>query len=544
MDLSFAPATATATEVAAVAQARFTSGGRSDLLPGLWALQQGVGAVTLGGLNVLCERLGVPPAEAYGVATFYDLLNTSNPPQRTVRVCDDIVCRREGSNEVKAALAGALGPPNGSGERSWTTTSCLGRCEAAPAVLSETPNGLVGHGGVSAGDIGSLPSGAPAVSAEVRGEPGPLLARAADAVTTLEDYRAFGGLRGIDSATQIGADGCLEMIEGLVGRGGAAFPTATKWRGAMAGSEPRYVVANADESEPGTFKDRVLLERDPFGVLEGILIACHVIGAKKGWVYIRGEYPEAERALAGAIGSLGRAGVLGDTEIEIRRGAGAYICGEETALFNSIEGFRGEPRHKPPFPTQNGLFGRPTVINNVETLVNVTAVLSGDPEAGSTKLFSVTGVNSPGVVEVPLGTTLRSVIDQCDGVAGTGAARAVLVGGAAGAFVTDLDIPLDLPGGVPLGSGAILVFDDETDFSEVLGGIARFFAHESCGQCVPCRIGTAQQSTILQSPLTNDSLARLAELDAVMTDASICGLGQTASSAVRSALALGLIGAT
>jgi NADH-quinone oxidoreductase subunit F len=346
-----------------------------------------------------------------------------------------------------------------------------------------------------------------------------------------------------------------------------------KWEGAAkATGAPKYFVVNADESEPGTFKDRVLMEGDPFALVEALTIAGFATGATKGFIYVRGEYPLSERVISGAITQAYEAGLLGGDvagagfsfDIELRRGAGAYICGEETALFASIEGYRGEPRQKPPFPTEKGVFGKPTGINNVETLVAVLAVLEmgaevfasiGTESSKGPKLFCLSGaVGRPGVYEMPFGTTLGQLFELAGGVSGR--VGAVLVGGAAGTFLgpDSLDVELTFEGvaavGGGLGSGAVIVFDDETDFAPVLARIARFFRDESCGQCVPCRIGTVRQEEALLRISTGRTLgsfdeekARLADLARVMTDASICGLCQTASSAIQSAMRLGLAGA-
>ena len=354
----------------------------------------------------------------------------------------------------------------------------------------------------------------------------------------------------------------------LVGRGGAAFPTGRKWSAVAAqAAQPHYVVCNADESEPGTFKDRILMEGDPFAVLEAITIEGFATAASRGYVYVRDEYPLAEARLGAAIEAARAAGLLGADvagsgwafDIELRRGAGAYICGEETALFNSIEGLRGEPRNKPPFPTEAGLFGKPTLVNNVETLANVLDVVMesgpafarlGTSGSTGTKLFCLSGhVARPGLYEVPFGTTLRALLGLAGGVPGGRALRAVLLGGAAGTFVTpeDLDVPLTFEGtrtiGASLGSGVVMAFDDTVDPWDIVLRIAAFFRDESCGQCVPCRVGTARQEEALRRlargrPLgsAQEELRLLSEVGQAMRDASICGLGQTAAAAVQSAL--------
>jgi NADH-quinone oxidoreductase subunit F len=326
-------------------------------------------------------------------------------------------------------------------------------------------------------------------------------------------------------------------------------------------------VCNADESEPGTFKDRVLMEGDPLAILEGMTIAAFAVGARKGYLYIRGEYPLAVKRLQRAMDAARAGNFLGENilrsgfsfDVEIRRGAGAYICGEETALFNSIEGYRGEPRNKPPFPTRSGLFRQPTVVNNVATLVNIPQIiLSGGAAfarmgtAGSSgyRLFCVSGhVVRPGVYEVPFGPSIRDVIEMAGGVGGTGRLQAILLGGAAGSFVSpsELDTPLTFEGtraiGATLGSGVVMLFDDSVDLRRILLRIAAFFRSETCGQCVPCRVGTIRQEESLERlaqgrPVGSQEqeIALLKEMAQAMRDASICGLGQTASGAILSAM--------
>ena len=358
-----------------------------------------------------------------------------------------------------------------------------------------------------------------------------------------------------------------ELVDAkLTGRGGAAFATHVKWKAvAEAPARPHYVVCNADESEPGTFKDRVLMEEDPFSVIEAFTIAGFVCGAELGYIYIRGEYPEATRCLEHAIRQARIRGLLGrdimarglDFDIEIRRGGGAYICGEETALLESIEGKRGEPRNKPPFPVHVGLFGKPTAVNNVETLVNVLPILAGGGQdyattgtaaSTGTRLFCLSGcVARPGVYEVPYGLTLGGLLEMAGGVRNGRSLQAILLGGAAGVFVRPdpLDIPLTLEGAraanATLGSGVILVFDDTIDMKAILARIAAFFRDESCGQCVPCRIGTVRQEEALHrllagSDCPDKEIALLGELEQAMKDASICGLGHTAAIAILSAI--------
>jgi NADH-quinone oxidoreductase subunit F len=392
---------------------------------------------------------------------------------------------------------------------------------------------------------------------------------------SIDSYRAHDGYAALRRAFELGPVGVIREVTDakLLGRGGAAFPTGRKWDAvARQPARPHHLVCNADESEPGTFKDRVVMEGDPFALIESMTIAAFATGCEHGWIYLRGEYPRALRTLTAALAEARARGFLGknilesgfDFDIEITRGAGAYICGEETAIFNSIEGYRGEPRNKPPFPVEKGLFDKPTVVNNVETLINVLPILlEGGPTYGARgtegstgqKLFCLSGsVAKPGVYEVTYGVTLRELLEIAGGVTAGHTVQAVLLGGAAGSFVgpADLDLPLTLEGtraiGATLGSGVICVFDETVDMVDQVRRIAAFFRNESCGQCVPCRVGTVrQQETLTRIAIGSrpdrtraDELALLKDLGQVMRDASICGLGQTAHNAIDSAIKLGV----
>jgi NADH-quinone oxidoreductase subunit F len=388
---------------------------------------------------------------------------------------------------------------------------------------------------------------------------------------SIDDYIAKDGYAGLKRAFEMGPTKVISEVKDsrLMGRGGAAFPAGVKWEStAKQAATPRYLVCNADESEPGTFKDRALLEGDPFALIESMTIAGYAIGAERGYIYLRGEYPRALRLLQNAIDRARGRGLLGDNvmgkgwqfELEIRRGAGAYICGEETAIFNSIEGYRGEPRSKPPFPFEAGLFGKPTVVNNVETLCNVPLIMRmggaeyakiGTKDSTGPKLFCVSGnLVRPGVYEVPFGATLGDVLKLAGGVPKGRKLQAVLLGGAAGGFVRadELDIPLTFEGAraakTTLGSGVVLAFDDTVDLPAILLRIARFFRDESCGQCVPCRVGTVRQEEALLRIAHNgrDATAKgrdivlLRDVGLAMKDSSICGLGQAAWNAIESAI--------
>ncbi len=555
---------------------------RSQLLPALHAVQDRIGWISQPALNYISRRLAVPPAEAYGVATFYALYSTKPRPPVVAHVCDDIACRIAGAERICDDLGRAIGPAGDAardGRVGWMRSPCLGLCDLAPAAMITTagdPATVTTAAPVDAAGILHRLDGAsvtrPPLPARQAGDRSLRLLRHVGVVdpSSLDDYRSNGGYTGLARAIEIGPEAVIAEVTAskLMGRGGAAFPTGRKWAAvASQPAQPHYLVCNADESEPGTFKDRVLLEGDPFAIVESMTIAAFATGASQGYLYIRGEYPEAAARVRAAIDAARESGLLGPDilgsgfafDIELRRGAGAYICGEETALFESIEGKRGEPRNKPPFPVEIGLFGRPTVVNNVETLANVPLVLEMGGEAyarigteGSTgpRLFCLSGhVERPGVYEVEFGATLRDLIELAGGVSGGGEIRAILLGGAAGVFVgrDALDMPLTFEAtraaGATLGSGVIMVFDESVDLVDTLRRIAQFFRDESCGQCVPCRVGSVRQEELLARLAAgstvrsrDEELVLLRDIGQAMRDASICGLGQTASSAIESAL--------
>ncbi|WSQ13360.1 NAD(P)H-dependent oxidoreductase subunit E [Streptomyces sp. NBC_01231] len=564
------------------ADLRWARGGRAardrrdQLLPGLHAINDRIGWISEGALDYLCRRLTVPPAQAYGVATFYAMFSVKPRPATVLHVCTDLACAAAGASELCAGIESRLGLGSGvSVERG----PCLGLCERAPAALAIRAGDPVRTAVSAPATVeqavlaASAPDSAPeepaaAMAVPQAGDPALTLLRRVGVVdpSSLDDYRAHGGYTALRRAFELGPAGVIREVtdSGLVGRGGAAFPTGRKWQAtASQPDHPHYLVCNADESEPGTFKDRVLMEGDPYALVEAMTIAGYATGAHQGYLYLRGEYPRAIRRMRHALDQARARGLLGDDvlgqgyafDIEIRRGAGAYICGEETALFNSIEGHRGEPRSKPPFPVEKGLFGKPTVENNVETLVNVLPVLMmgapayaaiGTERSTGPKLFCVSGtVERPGIYELPFGATLGELLELAGVRAGL---RAVLLGGAAGGFVRpdELDIPLTFEGtreaGTTLGSGVVMAFDDTVPLPRLLLRIAEFFRDESCGQCVPCRVGTVRQEEALHriadraGAAAADDIALLREVGRAMRDASICGLGQTAWNAVESAI--------
>jgi NADH-quinone oxidoreductase subunit F len=554
-------------------------GRRHLLLPALQAVQARVGWISQGALNYICERLTVPPADAYGVATFYGLLSVDPRPPRVLHVCEDIACKCVGCDELMAGLEAQFGPEEAERDgAAWLRSPCLGQCDRGPAAMlteagaqpTEDVLGEVGLQEAVSALRGERPAPVPDAQVRQAGESGLQLLGRVGVVdpTSLHDYRAAGGYDALRRAIDLGPEKVIRELKDsrLMGRGGAAFPTGVKWEAvAQQPVRPHYLICNADESEPGTFKDRVLLEGDPFALIESMTIAAYATGCGHGYIYLRGEYPVTHERLGHAIEVARHHGYLGenildhgfDFELEIRSGAGAYICGEETAIFNSIEGFRGEPRAKPPFPVAVGLFGKPTVVNNVETLYNVLPLLlTGGPayaEVGTekstgTKLFCVAGnVERPGVYEVPFGTTLRELLTRA-GFAQR-SLRGVLLGGAAGSFVApeELDLPLSFEAvrdaGTTLGSGVVIAFDRAVSMPDVLVRIAAFFRDESCGQCTPCRVGTVRQEEALARLRSGrvrgsleQELALLRDVGTCMKDSSICGLGQTAWTAVGTAI--------
>ena len=537
--------------------------GRSGLLPALHAAQKIYGWLPEPVAAEVAKSLRVPLADIHGVIEFYSLFYNEPIGRRIIRVCTDQACALKGGDSVLEHLCSNHGLEPGQTAHDLSLTieasPCLGLCEQAPAALlndeAETNINL---------ETDSYELGRP--KSIVGGSIRLLTANCGHGATSLAKY---GKYPAFTKALSMKPEDVVAEINasGLVGRGGAAFPTGVKWEGAAkAPGIEKYVICNADESEPGTFKDRILLIDDPHRTMEGMLIAGHAIGANKGYIYIRAEYPYILPVLENALNEAREAGLLGENilgsgfsfDIEIRVGAGAYICGEETALFESIEGKRGFPRVKPPFPTTHGLFGKPTVINNVETLCNVPLIIAqgsaeyrkiGTEKSPGPKLFCVSGdVIKPGLYEIPFGVTLRELLDMAGGVANNRKLQSVLFGGAAGAFATSthLDVKMTFEdlraAGLPLGSGVVMVFDETRDMRDVLKRLGHFFAHESCGKCYPCQMGTQRQMEILDRVANKgglaDDLIRLQDVGWTMTDASLCGLGQTAASAVLSAIQL------
>lgn len=542
--------------------------GRTMLLPALIEAQDRYGYIGKETARQIGQALDVPLADISGVIEFYSMLHDSPRGKTFLRICTSPTCTSRGAHDLLEATSRKLelepGEPDPEGEYFLEPVACLGLCDHAPAALAGTRR----VGPATADQL--LDPGDPFHSDLYAEEP--VLTKRCGQVdpTSVEEYEEAGGFEGLEIALGMSPEEVIQTVKdsGLRGRGGAGFPTGIKWEGtAQADGEIKYVVCNEDESEPGTFKDRALIEWDPLAILEGMLIAAYATGASESYLYIRGEYPRAHEVLQAAVDAAREAGYLGKDvlgsglvlEVELRKGAGAYICGEETALFESIEGKRGFPRIKPPFPTTHGLFNRPTVINNVETFANVPLLFRmgaeqyrqyGSEAAPGPRLFSVSGaVKRPGIYELLEPISLRELIyERAGGISDGREIGAVLLGGAAGKFVhpRELELPLSdeatKEAGHSLGSGAVMVFDEEQDLKEILSSLGHFFAHESCGKCYPCQLGTQRQAEILDrlyqgSPLEGD-LDRLQDVGWTMTDASLCGLGQTAALAVLSAMEL------
>ncbi len=546
--------------------------GRAALLPALHAAQQLHGWLPESIAAEVSRALGVPLADVHGVIEFYSMLYRRPTGRTVIRACTAPVCALAGADAVADAicrhLKSAPGGVTSDGEFTVEHSPCLGLCDHAPALL-------VGDAAVA----NAKPEQAAAICARSGQKPASYVGGEIRVLTSLcgrgraaslDEYTAQSGYAGLKKALAMAPQDVIAEVKasGLAGRGGAAFPTGAKWEGASnAPGKTKYIVCNADESEAGTFKDRILMEDDPNRVLEGMIIAAHAIGATTGYVYVRGEFPGAFGTMGDAVEAARRAGLLGknilgsrlDFDIEMRLGAGAYICGEETALFESIEGKRGLPRIKPPFPTTHGLFGKPTVINNVETFCNIPLIIErgatayrkiGTERSPGPKLFCVSGqIERPGLYEVPFGVTLRHLLfDLAGGMKSGQTFQAALVGGAAGAFAAEKDLDVGLSfealaaAGLSLGSGAVMVFDDSADLRDVLKRTAHFFADESCGKCYPCQLGTRRQYEILDRIASGRVVAgdreRLSDIGSTMIDASLCGLGQTAATAVLSAMKL------
>ena len=541
---------------------REIGGSRAEVVKVLRALQSEYGHLNSRLIAEVARELQMPVSRVHGIATFYSMLTTPAPPERTIRICDGPYCMMRGAGDLICQIQSQLGA-------SWTITrtSCLGLCDRAPAALvRDSQVGPIQLEHMDRYEIGWCGE----VSDYRKPQPGEIRTILPDPETTddpLESAFAKGEFPALQKALKLSPETVLRELEasGLRGRGGAGFPAGRKWR--FVASQPRtpkYVVCNADESEPLSFKDRVILELCPHLVLEGMAIVAYAVGAEAGYVYIRGEYRSQVQRVLGAIARSEERGLLGSRiggsaftfPVHVHQGAGAYICGEETALLESLEGKRGEPRVRPPFPPEHGFFGHPTAVSNVETLASVPKIIArgaewycniGNPKNPGTKLYTLLGeVNRSGLFEAPMGLTLRQIIDTFGGGMRDGSSfHFALTGGAAGTLVPPslLDIPLDYDSGsqgVALGSGGMLVCDQTVSPLRILREIVRFFELESCGKCTPCRVGTYESRTILDRMLageaTSGNRARLAALARLLQETSLCGLGISAGKPVDSAL--------
>ena len=510
---------------------------RDLLIEHLHRVQDAHGCISHANLAALASEMRLSLAEVFEVATFYahfDIVgdDEAGSGRVTVRVCDSLTCEMMGSQDLKAELETSLG------DRARVVSApCMGRCQCAPTVE-------VGHRHVDNATAASV------AAVLESGETAPEIAD----YQMLDAYEADGGYALLrDCYAHNNRDAAIETIaqSGLRGMGGAGFPGGQKWRIVGGQPAPRLMAVNADEGEPGTFKDRWVIETKPHQFLEGMLIAAWAVEADEIYIYLRDEYPGAYKILAQEIAKLEQAGLTSGRSIHLRRGAGAYICGEESAMLESIEGKRGLPRHKPPFPAEIGLFGRPTLIHNVETLYAVPPILKQGPEwysgqgrhgRSGLRGFSVSGrVREPGVKIAPAGITAQELIDEfCGGVAEGHSFKGYLPGGASGGILpaSMADIPLDFgtleEHGCFVGSGAVVILSDQDNARDVALNLMRFFQYESCGQCTPCRVGTEKAVALMERPDWDTDL--LAELSQVMRDASICGLGQAAPNPLQSAI--------
>jgi formate dehydrogenase len=486
----------------------------------------------------LAAEMRLPVVEVFEVASFYHhfelLKDTDTAPSVTIRVCDSLSCSLAGAQSLLDKLPGLLGP-----NVKLQAVPCLGRCEQAPA--AQVGQQAVAH-----------------ATPEILVERLALQQTQALALPQAQGFEAYKKAGGYQLALQVAAglkdhETLIQTLEasGLRGLGGAGFPAGRKWRIVRNQPGPRLMAVNIDEGEPGTFKDRVCLEADPHRFLEGVLIAANVVGCESVYIYLRDEYHEARNLLTQELASLQANPPCALPHIELRRGAGAYICGEESAMIESIEGKRGEPRMRPPYIAEVGLFGRPTLEHNFETLFWVRELLEQGADSFATqgrngrkglRRFSVSGrVKQPGVKLAPAGITLRELVDEfCGGMADGHSLYAYLPGGASGGILPArlADVPLDFdtlqPYGCFIGSAAVVVLSQQDSAREAALNVMKFFAHESCGQCTPCRVGTDKAAQLMVSPIWDaDTLQDLAQ---VMGDASICGLGQAAPNPIRCVL--------
>jgi formate dehydrogenase len=507
---------------------------RDLLIEYLHLIQDEYGHLSAAHLRALAEEMRIAQAEVYEVATFYahfDVVKEGEvpPPALTIRVCDSLSCELAGAQQLKAALEDGMDPS----EVRVLRAPCMGRCDTAPVLE-------LGHNHIDNATVEKVEAAIAANDTHTH-------------VPDYEDFAAYKAEGGYEKLAELRKEGVFETVQetlldsGLRGLGGAGFPSGKKWGFVRAEAGPRYVAVNGDEGEPGTFKDRYYLERTPHLFLEGMLIAAWAVEAKTCFIYMRDEYPAVLKILAKEIDALEEAGIVEEGYIELRRGAGAYICGEESAMIESIEGKRGLPRHRPPFVAQVGVYNKPTLVNNVETLYWVTRVLreGGEVLSGVEKndrkglrSYSVSGrVKNPGVHLLPAGSTILDIIEAAGGMLDGHTLKAYQPGGpSSGLLPAHMDdVPLDFdtlqPHGSFIGSAAVVVLSDKDSAKEAAINMLKFFEDESCGQCTPCRVGCEKAVKLMQADTWDQSL--LEELSQTMVDASICGLGQAAPNPIR-----------
>jgi formate dehydrogenase len=507
---------------------------RDLLIEFLHLIQDAYGCLSAAHLRALAEEMKLSQAEVYEVATFYahfDVVKEGDPapPALTIRVCDSLSCELAGAQQLKAALEDGLD----SSQVRILRAPCMGRCDTAPVLE-------IGHNHIDHATVEKVQTAIDAGDTHAH-------------LPDYEDYAAYVAAGGYAELSKLRADGDWEVVQdkvlasGLRGLGGAGFPSGKKWGFVRGNQGPRYLAVNGDEGEPGTFKDRYYLERTPHLFLEGMLIAAWAVEAETCYIYMRDEYPAVLKILAREIKALEDAGVVAEGYIDLRRGAGAYICGEESAMIESIEGKRGLPRHRPPFVAQVGIFNRPTLVHNVETLLWVARVCREGPEVLNTtekngrvglRSYSVSGrVAAPGVYLLPAGSTITDIIDAAGGMADGHVFKAYQPGGPSSGLLpaTINDVPLDFdtlqPLGTFIGSAAVVVLSDHDKARDAALNMLRFFEDESCGQCTPCRVGCEKAVKLMQADTWDQPL--LEDLCTAMADASICGLGQAAPNPIR-----------
>lgn len=507
---------------------------RDLLIEFLHLVQDQFGHISAAHIRALSEEMRVGQAEIYEVASFYahfDVVKEGEtpPPALTIRVCDLLSCELAGAEQLKQALEDGMDPT----QVRVLRAPCMGRCDTAPVLE-------IGHNHIDHASVAKVEAAIAAEDTHAH-------------LPQYEGYRAYAIAGGYEVLKDLRANGDWEAVQdkvlsaGLRGLGGAGFPSGKKWGFVRMNEGPRYLAVNGDEGEPGTFKDRYYLERTPHVFLEGMLIAAWAVEAEKAFIYMRDEYPAVLEILRREIAALEAAGIVEEGYIDLRRGAGAYICGEESAMIESIEGKRGEPRHRPPFVAQVGIFGQPTLVHNVETLYWVTKINREGPECLNAvekngrkglRSYSVSGrVKNPGVHLLPAGSTILDVIEAAGGMLDGHAFKAYQPGGpSSGLLPAHMDdIPLDFdtlqPHGSFIGSAAVVVLSDQDSARDAALNMLRFFEDESCGQCTPCRVGCEKAVKLMQAEKWDQDL--LEELSAAMIDTSICGLGQAAPNPIR-----------